>query len=73
MQQSPSQDESKAIQTPNDEVKIDLSVPDEQMLLKSTFYYPFCRCDEEAGPLKRIKLSLIRAEVQPPELTMLSF
>jgi hypothetical protein len=57
MQQSPSQDESsKAIQTLNDEVKIDLSVLDEQTLLRSTFYCPFCRCDEEAGPLKRNKL-----------------
>jgi len=46
------QDESsKAIPTPNDEVKIELSVPDEQILLRSTFYCPFCRCDEEAGPL----------------------
>ena len=49
---------SKAIQilTPNDEAKIDLLVPDEQLLLRSTFYCPFCRCDEEAGPLKRNKL-----------------
>jgi hypothetical protein len=46
---------SKAIETP-DNVKIDLSVPDEQMLLRSTFYCPFCRCDEEAGPQKRNKL-----------------
>jgi hypothetical protein len=51
------QDKSiKAIQTPNDEVKIDLCIPDEQMLLRSTSYCPFCRCDEEAGPLKRNKL-----------------
>jgi hypothetical protein len=47
---------SKAIQTPSIAVEIDLSVPDEQMLLKSTFYCPFCRCDEEAGPKKRNKL-----------------
>ena len=46
---------SKAIQTLNNEVKIDLLVPDEQLLLRSTFYCPFCRCDEEAGPLKRNK------------------
>jgi hypothetical protein len=51
------QDESsKAIQTPNDEVKIDLSVLDEQMLLRGTFYCPFFRCDEEAGPLRCNKL-----------------
>jgi len=57
MQQSPSQDESsKALQTPNDEVKFDLSAPDEQLLLRSTFYYSFCRCDEEARPLKHNKL-----------------
>jgi hypothetical protein len=57
-QQYPShQDESsKAIQTPNDEVKIDLSVLDEQILLRRTFYCPFCRCDEEAGLLKPNKL-----------------
>ncbi len=47
--------DSKATETPDD-VKIDLSVPDEQMLLRSTFYCPFCRCDEEAGPHKRNKL-----------------
>jgi hypothetical protein len=57
MQQSPSQDESsKAIQTPNDEVKIDLLILDEQLLLRSTFYCPFCRCNEEARPIKRNKL-----------------
>jgi hypothetical protein len=36
--------------------EIGLSVPDEQMLLRNTFYCPFCRCDEEAGPKKRNKL-----------------
>jgi ribosomal protein L29 len=46
---------SKATETPDD-VKIDLSVPDKQMLLKSTFYCLFCRYDEEAGPQKRNKL-----------------
>ena len=46
---------SKATQTIGD-VKIDLTVPDKQIVLKSTFYCPFCRCDEEAGPLKRNKL-----------------
>ena len=47
---------SKAIQTPSIAVEIDLSVLDEQMLLRSTFYCPFCRCDKEAGPKKRNKL-----------------
>jgi hypothetical protein len=52
MQQSPLQDESsKAIQTRNNKVKIDLLILDEQLLLKSSFYCPFCRCDKEAGPL----------------------
>jgi hypothetical protein len=46
---------SKATETP-DNVKIDLSVPDKQMLLRSAFYCPFCRCDEEAGPYKHNKL-----------------
>lgn len=46
---------SKATQIPDD-VKFDLTVPDEQMVLRSTFYCPFCRCDEEAGPQKRNKL-----------------
>jgi hypothetical protein len=56
-QQSPLQDKGgKVIQTPNDEVKINLSVLGEQLLLRSTFNCPFCRCDEEAGPLKRNKL-----------------
>jgi hypothetical protein len=58
MQQSLSQDESSKAtndEVSNDEVKVDLSVPDEQLLLRSTFYCPFCRCDEEAGPLKRNK------------------
>ena len=54
MQQSLSQDESS--KATNDKVKVDLSIPDEQLLLRSTFYCPFCRCDEEAGPLKRNKL-----------------
>src|ERR1700733_8410119 len=47
---------SKAIQTPNDKVKVDLSVLDEQVLLRSPFYSPFCRVDEEAGPKKCNKL-----------------
>ena len=47
---------SKAIQTPSIAVEVSLSVLDEQMLLRSTFYCPFCRCDEEAGPKKRNKL-----------------
>jgi hypothetical protein len=56
MQQSPLQDKSsKVIQTPKDEVKIELLVLGEQ-LLPSAFYCHFCRCDEEAGPLKRNKL-----------------
>ena len=37
-------------------IEIDLSVLDEQMLLRSTFYCPFCRYDEEAGPKKHNKL-----------------
>jgi hypothetical protein len=57
MQQSLLQDESsKAIQTLNNKVKIDLSVLDEQLLLRRTFYCSFCRCDEEAKLLKRNKL-----------------
>jgi hypothetical protein len=46
---------SKATEIP-DNVKIDLSVPDKQMLLRSTFYCLFCRCDEEARPYKHNKL-----------------
>ena len=47
---------SKAIQTPNVAVETNLSIPDEQILLRSTLYYPFCRCDEEARPKKHNKL-----------------
>jgi hypothetical protein len=43
---------SKAIQMPGVAAEIGLSVPDEQMFLRSTFYCPFCRFDEEAGPKK---------------------
>ena len=46
---------SKVIQAPSD-VEIDLPALDEQMVLRSNFYCPFCRCDEEAGPKKRNKL-----------------
>jgi hypothetical protein len=46
---------SKATETA-DNVKIDLSVPDKQILLRSTFYCLFCRYDEEAGPHKYNKL-----------------
>jgi Protein of unknown function (DUF3435) len=46
---------SKVIQAPSD-VEIDLPAPDEQMAQRSTFYCPFCRRDEEAGPQKRNKL-----------------
>ena len=46
---------SKATETP-DNVKIDFSVPDKQMLLRRTFYCLLCRCDQEAGPYKLNKL-----------------
>jgi hypothetical protein len=46
---------SKATEIP-DNIKIDLSVPDKQMLLKSTFYCLFCRYNKEAGPYKYNKL-----------------
>jgi hypothetical protein len=45
---------SKATEIP-DNIKIDLSVLDKQILL-STFYCLFCRYDEEAGPYKYNKL-----------------
>jgi hypothetical protein len=46
---------SKATEIP-DNIKIDLSVPDKQILLRSTFYCLFCQCDKEAGPYKYNKL-----------------
>jgi hypothetical protein len=40
---------SKAIQIRSKAVEIDLSIPDHQMILRSTLYCPFCKCDEEVG------------------------
>jgi hypothetical protein len=57
MQQSMLQDKSsKAIQTLSNKVKIDFLILDKQLLLRSTFYYLFCKCNKEARPLKRNKL-----------------
>jgi hypothetical protein len=51
------QDESsKAIQTHSKAVEIDLSIPGDQMILRSTLYCPFCKCDEEVGFQKRNKV-----------------
>jgi hypothetical protein len=46
---------SKATKRPNN-IKIDLSVPDKKILLRSTFYCLFCRYNKEAGPYKYNKL-----------------
>jgi hypothetical protein len=59
MQQSLLQDKSSKAtndKVSNNKVKVDLLIPDKQLLLRSTFYCPFCRCDKEAKPLKHNKL-----------------
>jgi hypothetical protein len=40
----------------NNNVKINLLVLDKQLLLKSTFYYPFCKYNKKVKLLKYNKL-----------------
>ena len=50
------EDESRAIQTRSKAAEIDLSIPGDQMILRSTLYCPFCKYDEEVGFQKRNKV-----------------
>ena len=47
---------SKASQTHGKAVETNISTPHDQMILRSTLYCPFCKCDEEIGFQKRNKV-----------------